>query len=90
MRLFWQLYCEPLVKVGEKEQAAVMKTLFVFSNGWFENFCRRHRISLRRTTRVVSLISCSLIGSKVYFCSTNDCTSVKVVKILDLTDPKAR
>lgn len=52
-RLFWDTYCEELSVLGKTEDALQMKELFCSSNGWFEGFCRRNRIALRRVTRQV-------------------------------------
>jgi hypothetical protein len=39
---------------GKENDASDMESLFVFSSGWFDRFCRRNRVVLRRMTRVVS------------------------------------
>ena len=54
MRLFREIYVNPLKAQGKNSEAAEMENLFVFSNGFFGRFCRRNRIVLRKLTRVVS------------------------------------
>jgi hypothetical protein len=53
LRLFRETYVDPLKAQGKHSEAAEIQNLFVFSNGYFEGFCRRNRISLRRLTRIV-------------------------------------
>ena len=54
IRLFREMYGDPLRAQGKHDEAAEIEKLFVFSNGYFEGFCRRNRVSLRKLTRVVS------------------------------------
>ena len=55
LKLFRQFYVDPLRAKGEENNASDMESLFVFSNGWFEGFCRRNRVVPRRLTRVVRI-----------------------------------
>ena len=50
VKLFRKFYVESLKASNAKVKRA-MDFLFVCSNGWFEGFCRRNRIALRRLTR---------------------------------------
>lgn len=54
IRLFREMYGGPLRAQGKHDEAAEVENLFVFSNGYFEGFCRRNRVVLRKLTRVVS------------------------------------
>ena len=54
-KLFRQIHVEPLRAKGKIREAADMDSLFVCSSGWFEGFCRRNSISLRRLTRIVRI-----------------------------------
>jgi hypothetical protein len=54
IRLFRETYGDPLRAQGKHDEAAEVENLFVFSNGYFEGFCRRNRVTLRKLTRVVS------------------------------------
>ena len=56
LKLFREFYVDPLLRAqGKQNDASDMESLFVFSSGWFEGFCRRNRVVLRRLTRVVRI-----------------------------------
>jgi hypothetical protein len=55
IKLFGQFYVDPLRARGQENGADDMESLFVFSSGWFEGFCRRNRVALRRLTRIVRI-----------------------------------
>jgi hypothetical protein len=55
IKLFGQFYVDPLRARGQENGANDMESLFVFSSGWFEGFCRRNRVALRRLTRIVRI-----------------------------------
>jgi Tc5 transposase DNA-binding domain len=55
IKLFREFYVDPLRAQGKENDASEMESLFVFSSGWFDGFCRRNRVALRRLTRVVRI-----------------------------------
>jgi hypothetical protein len=57
-KLYHQNYVEELVAAGKQKEADNIAALFVFSSGWFDGFCRRNRIVLRRVTKVVKVKIC--------------------------------
>src|SRR5467141_267991 len=42
LKLFREFYVDPLRAQGKQNDASDMESLFVFSPGWFEGFCRRN------------------------------------------------